>query len=559
MAVLSSRPDPVLGDAAANPLVRETVAMPAAIASAPTATNCRYGVGYLPDEPQSLSWIPTLGAGWYVNFSPFEPVEPSAEFVFTIRLRQLKSEGQRLPEYWIYPPLNYTYEEGGQQKPGLGYFLEQAPGRLWLVGNEIEINNDKQDNIMPDLYAQAYYDVYHYIKSVDPSAKVGIGSVTMATPGRLQYLDIVWDTYRDLFGVEPPVDVWNLHLYILPERTPSNVPMPADGNIAIGTDPALAIRSSGKSPANCPDPTLPDTTENDPRPDVYCKAEHDSVRIFREQILAIRGWMKDRGQQDKPLIISEYGSLFPFLNGQPDGSCEERLDEFGRCMYPERVTAYLRGTTDFMETTTDPELGYPEDGFRLVQRWLWYSIYTPYQVGGSSNLLRDDYAFFAPGSPDGLSTIGQAFRQQAIGQTSMSNLLAVDAFPVNLFVDQPGDRTTATLTATFRNSGTLSVVDPFAVTFYADAGLTRPIATATVNPYATGALPGCTWGGETASVSVEWPNLPVGTHAYWAVVDSTNEIGESVEVDNVTSRGEVTVRSLNDFAYGVRLPIVRGD
>jgi len=36
--------------------------------------------------------------------------------------------------------------------------------------------------------------------------------------------------------------------------------------------------------------------------------------------------------------------------------------------------AFLRGTFEFFLTATDPALGDPADGYRLVQRWCWYSL-----------------------------------------------------------------------------------------------------------------------------------------------------------------------------------------
>ena len=145
------------------------------------------------------------------------------------------------------------------------------------------------------------------------------------------------------------------------------------GKIALGTDPNLAYFSTNDS-ALCPSPDLPDIAANDPRPDVYCKAEHDSLRIFSEQVYNMRRWMKAHGQQNKPLLLSEFGTLYRYEGGQPDGTCAERPDEFGQCMHPVRVSNYLRRTVNFMENTRDPELGYPRDDFRLIQRWLWYKM-----------------------------------------------------------------------------------------------------------------------------------------------------------------------------------------
>jgi hypothetical protein len=94
--------------------------------------------------------------------------------------------------------------------------------------------------------------------------------------------------------------------------------------------------------------------------------DNDSLDIFRDQIWAFRRWMRDRGQRDKPLIVSEYGIAMPEDYG------------FG----PERVMRFLYGTFDFFLSASDPSLGYSADGNRLVQRWCWYSLAdTEYPTG----------------------------------------------------------------------------------------------------------------------------------------------------------------------------------
>ena len=517
------------------------------------ATNCRFGAGQVPDALESRPWLPTLAAGWYVNFTPYGGNLPSVEYVFTARVRQVKDGEVRYPAYNVLPPLVDKYEEDGVVHAGMKRYLERNPGALWLIGNEIEIDNYRQDNIMPELYAQAYYEIYHYIKSIDPTAKVAIGSVTMATPGRLQYLDIVWDTYQARYGVAMPVDVWNFHLYILAERTMSPTPQYADGKIALGTDPNLAYFSTN-DPALCPSPDLPDIPANDPRPDVTCKAEHDSLRIFSEQVYAMRRWMKAHGQQDKPLILSEFGTLYRYEGGQPDGTCAERPDEFGQCMHPVRVSNYLRRTVNFMENTRDPELGYPRDDFRLIQRWLWYSIYTPGLIGDSSKLLVDDYDDHPPGSPDALSMIGQTFREEALAHATQ-NLVAGRAKPAVAFVEAADDVGEVLLTATFHNDGTYSIVEPFAVTFYADAALTSTIGSVVIDPTETGPVTGCSWIEDDLTASIMWSNLPVGSYRYWAKIDSAGQIGETAEGDNVTTSGTVGVYASEQFAYRSYLPL----
>ena len=86
--------------------------------------------------------------------------------------------------------------------------------------------------------------------------------------------------------------------------------------------------------------------------------DHDDLDIFKAQIIAFRRWMADHGQQNKPLIISEYGILMPEDYGFP----------------VERLQRFMTGSYDFMLTATDEDIGYPADDYHLVQRWAWYSL-----------------------------------------------------------------------------------------------------------------------------------------------------------------------------------------
>lgn len=515
-------------------------------------TNCRYGVAYVFDD--SLDWVSTLDAGWFLNFTSAGPKLDSAEFIPVISVKQVIKNGVRQPSVIYNPPLtSYYLGTNGNVQPGLGTIIAQNPGRLWLVGNEPDVDNQIQGNTMPDVYAKAYHDAYYFIKAADPTAKVAIGGLSMMTPGRVQYLDIVWNTYKSLYKENMPVDVWNMHLYILEERNPDNPKQYGDGKIALGTDPALAKLTSFGAADVCPDPDAPDTAANDPRPDVYCRSEHDSLRIFREQVYNMRNWMKAHGQQDRPLIISEYGLLYPYLGGQPNGTCEFLQDENQRCFNPNRVTTFMRDTIKFMEETADPALGYPRDGNRLVQQWLWYSIVTePEWSGGSSSLIFRNYQSFPPGDPGALTQMGQTFQQEAVARVGTSNLTGGEAGSISAYLKKGNNQGSAVITANFRNSGTRSIVAPFDVTFYKDQALTQVIGKVTVQPTATGAVTGCTWQQRNSEqVSLVWNNLPLGIHTYWAKVDSGGTIGESSEIDNVTTRGTVVVRKYSAFIPAV--------
>jgi hypothetical protein len=261
--------------------------------------------------------------------------------------------------------------------------------------------------------------------------------------------------------------------------------------------------------------------------------------------------MKAHGQQNKPLIISEYGLLYPYVQDSPT-SCF-LADEFGNCFTAPRVASYLHETMDLLETWTDPALGYPQDGFRLVQQWLWYSIVTdPEWSGGSSNLIVQNFADYAPGDPAALTPIGQAFREEAISSQGSVNLVGGQAHDAVGYVKLPGSTGSARITASFRNSGITSITQPFKVTFYRNAALTQAIGSVTFNPAVQGAITGCSWGGRNNfQVSMVWNNLAIGSHRYWAVIDSQDAISESSDGDNVTSEGTVHL-----FRYANFNPVV---
>ncbi len=500
--------------------------------------NCRFGVTQLlnfTDPPgldftESKQWISTLGAGWFQNYHAYDVGSETPDdvtFVYMIRVRQDIVNGVRQPTYTFTPPLTDA---------GLGQVLRDNPGALIIVGNEPDVANSVQDNTMPDVYAHAYHEAYEFIKRADPTAYVAVGALSMATPGRLQYLDIVWDTYLAFYGVPMPVDVWTIHLNILAEKTAAGTD--ADGKIALGTDPALALLSSGGNPALCP----PSHTDVDPHPDVICVAEHDDLDLFIQQLLAFRTWMKEHQQQEKPLILSELTLLYPF--DDPDSEACAITDELGNCFTPERVLAFFHAVANWLESSEaiDEELGFPLDGNRLVQQWNWYSLITlPHWSGGASNLLLQNYDDFAAGSEDALTLLGQAFQAFVMSQPTAANLAIGIISGGNGQVDQPGGTATVNLTIHFFNNGTATVSEPFEITLYGDAALTQVLATVVFDPAAENApVNGCAWNRSTHQITMEVSDLEAGVYSFWAVIDSQNDIVESSETDNV-GNGLITI------------------
>lgn len=458
--------------------------------------NCRYGVAEVPLFMTSEPWIPTLNAGWYINFMAEQllPTPPAngAEYVSLVRFRQdVDPNGEYLPSVTFLNELNDN---------DLGAIVRANPGRLWVIGNEPDVNHHAQDTTYPELYARVYYTVYNFIKERDPSAKFGVAGLSMMTPGRMHYLDIVWNTYQAEFGTTMPVDVWNMHLYLLAESKPFGNGI-GDGQIALGTNPLLAISSSNGDPAQCP------------LVEIYCRSEHDSVDVFARQVYNMRYWMKAHGQQDKPLIISEFAVLYPYLQNSPTGCYV--ADEFGQCFTEERVSRYMTAVSTFLENTTDTEVGYPYDNHRLVQQWLWYSLVTKQEwSGGASNLVNLDYANYPPGSLAALTLPGHTFRNLAGNPKPPTLQLHVPAIITAHSVNnQPAN---VHLQAGFSNTGDGPINSgPITVSFYADVALTQLIGRQTIE---TTTIPGCAR--QAFQVAAVWQNLPPGQHPYWVKLDS---------------------------------------
>jgi hypothetical protein len=235
-------------------------------------------------------------------------------------------------------------------------YARAQPGTLWLIGNEPDAS--AQDCVTPQQYAQHYHELYNIIKGADPTAKIAIGGVVQATPLRLQYLDMILDEYATLYGVKIPVDVWNVHGFILQEK---------------------------KNDWGC---QIPCGIEGVDQGTLYTVDDHDNMTIFNQQIRDFRKWMKDHGERNKPLIVSEYGILMPTDLG---------FDE-------PRVEAFMLATFDYFLNTKSNELGYPADENRLVQAWAWYSLDDDHFEGHDSRSH-----LFNPTTKQ-LTALGRAYR-----------------------------------------------------------------------------------------------------------------------------------------------------
>lgn len=452
--------------------------------------SCREGLaGWEPYLSQGID-IQQLGGGLYLDFGAHVPrTQPDAmEFIQIVRVRQRKdSSGNYLPTYRVIPPLTDTVG-------GLGPIIAGSLGSLWLIGNEPDRGPDypggssAQDDTYPAVYAEIYHEVYQFIKQRDPTAQVAVAGLVEVTPGRLQYLDIVWDTYAALYHEPMPVDVWNMHIYILPE-------VAGIANVALGTDPVLAYGLA--------------FTHTSGVTNVYTFGDHDNMTVFDSQVRRMRQWMKDHGQQDKPLLLSELGLLYD----------EGVTDEFGKNFTAPRAAAFLTRTYNYLATTTDTGLGMPSDGNRLVQQWVWFSTYHD-PLGYISNLVMTNTGQVT------FTTVGNRFRLNVATRPLRPNLQPLAAFASTPILAAGESSATATLTVEMINNGNQLVSAPFTVTFYANAALTQAIASTVV----TGGVPGCAR--RRVMANAAWPDLNVGPHPFWAKVDASLAISETNEADN---------------------------
>ncbi|MBN1872977.1 MAG: hypothetical protein JXA33_02020 [Anaerolineae bacterium] len=199
------------------------------------------------------------------------------------------------------------------------------PGSTWLMGNEGDVR--WQDNVTPEVYARLYHEAYTAIKAGDPTAIVVAGGIAQPTPLRLRYLDLILASYQAQFGKVLPAQAWHIHNYMLREERDSwGVDIP---------------------------PGIPDETGI-----LYQVDDSGNLEAFRAQIVNFRRWMMERGYGNLPLIVSEFGIPMPPQYGFP----------------LERVTGFLQETWRYFLTATDPDLGDPSDGGRLVQKWCWFSM-----------------------------------------------------------------------------------------------------------------------------------------------------------------------------------------
>jgi hypothetical protein len=282
------------------------------------------------------------------------------------------------------------------------------------------------------------------------------------------------------------IDVWNVHGFILREvryewgaETPPGFDTP--GGFLYGADYWTTIQA------------------------------HHDIAYFQQFIEAFRTWMDEHGEQNKPLLITEYGILFAG-------------DEIG--ISTGDVKAFMTSTFDYSLTAQDEEIGYPADENRLVQGWIWFSLN-----------FADLYAagvLFDP-TTKSLTEVGNAWKNYV--SDDLANPLA--ALPQrNLLVTNlrtnpesvpvpPGD---VTLRVDVANSGNTktSTENNIVVNFWdgdPNESGSNLIASRTVED-----IPGC---GQFRTVEAQWEIGSPGDHIWYA--EAVPIDGEPTTSDNIDS------------------------
>jgi hypothetical protein len=307
----------------------------------------RFGFGvsslwgrYIDDYAQSLE---RLNSGWYFDWGwHISPSRPNGI------------------EYAQLLPVRSAFTDWDNLRAA----VLANPGALWLIGNEPDVYN--QEDCMPWVYARRYHDYYEFIKALDSSAQVANGAIVQATKLRLQWLSDVWREYQTLYTETMPVDVWNIHEQILREIDPDDpycIQYPAEC-FGCGVpqneadDPLYCLKNGQLVYCTPTDPqSIWVTSQAQTEGRLYLPQDNGNPAIFKQHIQAMRQWMKDHGQQDKPLIISEYAVIYPPW-----------------AVPGAQVFKFVKETLWYMLTTTNASLGYPADGYRLVQRWNWFGL-----------------------------------------------------------------------------------------------------------------------------------------------------------------------------------------
>ncbi|MCS6826239.1 MAG: hypothetical protein NZ553_06480 [Caldilinea sp.] len=439
----------------------------------PTEPLCRFGVNHH-GQPglTSISGIGSLNAGYFIDYSADATAKPPG--MQQLRMVRLKQFNKNSTNYTVSPSLST-----------ITTIAQANPGSFWLIGNEPD-RIYYQDDLTPAAYARAYHELRQAIKAADPTAILVPGNIVQASPVRLRYLDLVLAEHRAAYGAEMEVDAWGIHAFVLNEKPGE---WGADVPRGVSPEGAWVLRTD----------------------------QNADFGLFQQQIVAFRNWMYRNGYRNKPLYITEYGVLMP--------------DGYGYGPFsPAEVSAYMTRTFDYLLNATDLKLGYPADGYRLVQHFSWYSINDKARWGGGGWQGFNGY-LFDPDLGNQRSPMGDAYANYTAQLPSKTDLLIT-----NIRFSPPAPPAskgpvTVTIQVDVGNAGNTVSAKDFTLRLY--LGDPDQGGTFLTGAEFSGALKGC---GDSRTFEYIWPNVAPGEYEIVAVIAPGVGVTDVQSLNNRLSR-----------------------
>ncbi len=239
-------------------------------------------------------------------------------------------------------------------------------GAIWIIGNEPDTTYEDQDNLPAEIYAKRFLELSSIIRNSDSEALIGFAPIVQPSPVRIFYLELVLEEMEKLLegtelSISSTFDIWTIHAFLLNE-------IPGSWGTGLPQGITLDMLDENHQPLSL---------------DLY--TDTHSISLFKNLIINFREWIKEINLGNKPLWITEFGSLMPYY------------------YVPESETiTYLNETFDFLISYKDTEFGYPADDYRLVQKWYWFSLnHSIEDKGGSFYNLDNNFE----------TATGRSFRQ----------------------------------------------------------------------------------------------------------------------------------------------------
>ncbi|MCL4294643.1 MAG: hypothetical protein KJ077_02905 [Anaerolineae bacterium] len=461
--------------------------------------NCRLGIGGVSGDVIGYD-LGQLKMGLYLDWRSAPPpgLPSNVEYIRTVRVHQVKTCGTRCIGAYTQPP---AYTVSPDLTTLSARVAGSPPGSIWRIGNEIERRDwdgGGQDEITPELYATAFHEIRQVIKAADPTARIAIGSVILASPLRLAYLERVWNSYQNQYGYSmgQDIDLWIMHGFLLREIRNN-----------WGADIPAGFDNNDSDPANNYDPAAGFLYGVADFSTII--AAHHNITYFQGFVRAMRTWMAAHGERSKPLLITEYGVLY--------------TQEYG--ISSTQVKSYLTGSFDYLLSATDAVVGYPADENRLVQGWVWYSL----------NDTAYNGSLFYPTTKT-LSGYGVTWKNYVTDPAKPAasqprpNPLVMNPRAEPPAVLETATPVTFTLKVDLANSGNTSGSN-VKVSFW-NGDPNAPGSNQIGSTQTLANLPGC---GRFTTVEVKWPNRIKGTYTWYAKVEPVlNEINTNDNLVNST-------------------------